>query len=190
MRPGRRGYWILLLLMMIIPSLLLAGAVKHVRHPHWTDKYDRYFKKYAKHYFGAGFDWRWFKAQGIAESGLQAKAKSPAGAKGIMQIIPSTFKEIKAENPHFLSIDDPHWNIAAAVYYDRKLYRRWQKKLPASERLDFTFASYNAGYSKVKRAFARISEAEQTGKWEQVAPLTPRETRRYVARIRGLMQVD
>ena len=115
MSSNRRLYTILSLL--ILPSLVLAGAIKHVRHPHWTDKYDRYFKKYAKHYFGAGFDWRWFKAQGIAESGLRAGAVSPAGAKGIMQIIPTTFEEIRAKNPHFRNIDDPQWNIAAVIYF-------------------------------------------------------------------------
>ena len=54
------------------------------------DDYDRLFRKYTKHYFGPHFDWRWFKAQGIAESGLRPNAHSSAGAKGIMQILPAT----------------------------------------------------------------------------------------------------
>ena len=29
-------------------------------------QYDGTFSKYTKQYFGAGFDWRWFKAQGFA----------------------------------------------------------------------------------------------------------------------------
>jgi len=29
-------------------------------------------------------------------------------AKGIMQILPSTFEEIRKKNPHYKSIDDPH----------------------------------------------------------------------------------
>ena len=33
-------------------------------------RYDDTFKRYSKRYFGAGFDWRYFKAQGMAESGL------------------------------------------------------------------------------------------------------------------------
>jgi membrane-bound lytic murein transglycosylase F len=179
-----------LLLSVLVPSVVLAGLSKHVRHPHWTDNYDRYFKKYAKHYFGPGFDWRWFKAQGIAESGLDPAARSAAGAKGIMQIMPGTFAEIRKDNPHFQNIEDPHWNIAAAIYYDRKLYRRWLKRLPKEERLDFTFASYNAGYSRVRRAFERVAEADRVKQWEQIAPLVPPETRRYVDRIQGLMQVE
>ncbi|MCK5784786.1 MAG: hypothetical protein KAH06_10080, partial [Desulfobacterales bacterium] len=37
-------------------------------------KYDGYFSKYSKRYFGPGFDWRYFKAQAIAESRLKANA--------------------------------------------------------------------------------------------------------------------
>ena len=33
-------------------------------------KYDPYFSKYSKRYFGPGFDWRHFKAQAVAESRL------------------------------------------------------------------------------------------------------------------------
>jgi len=179
-----------MLSLLLIPTLVLASVVKQVEHPRWTDKYDRYFKKYTKHYFGAGFDWRWFKAQGIAESGLRPKVRSKAGARGLMQIIPSTFKEIQQKNPHFVNIDDPHWNIAAAIYYDRQLYRRWQKRLPPAERISFAFASYNAGYSKMLRAFGKAGKPRSAKAWQKVEPFAPGETRHYVRRIHGLMRVE
>ncbi|MDH3559685.1 MAG: transglycosylase SLT domain-containing protein [Gammaproteobacteria bacterium] len=91
----------------------------------WPDGYDVHFKKYAKHYFGPNFDWRWFKAQAVAESGLKPNAKSKSGARGIMQILPSTFSEIQKKNPHLKDMDSPRWNIAAGIYYDRLLYKRW-----------------------------------------------------------------
>ena len=50
-------------------------------------KYDKYFSKYSKRYFGPNFDWFYFKAQAIAESRLKANAKSRVGALGVMQII-------------------------------------------------------------------------------------------------------
>ena len=174
----------------LVPAVVVAGVYNHVGDKHWSNKYDHHFRKYAKHYFGAGFEWRWFKAQGIAESGLNPQAKSPAGARGIMQILPSTFQEIREKNPHYKSIDDPHWNIAAAIYYNRQLYRRWRKKMPDTERLPMTFASYNAGYSKVYRAYDRaIRKQANVREWAQVAPYTPAETRHYVRRIQRLMQV-
>ena len=45
-------------------------------------KYDKYFSKYSKRYFGPSFDWRFFKAQAVAESRLVANVKSRAGALG------------------------------------------------------------------------------------------------------------
>ena len=49
-----------------------------------NSRYDNYFRKYSKRYFGLGFDWRYFKAQGMAESELNPNAKSYVGARGIM----------------------------------------------------------------------------------------------------------
>ena len=55
------------LLGVLVPALVLAAVDPGVDDSHWTSKYDRHFRKYAKHYFGPHVDWRWFKAQGIAE---------------------------------------------------------------------------------------------------------------------------
>lgn len=41
-----------------------------------ADRYDDTFSKYSKRYFGPAFDWRIFKAQGMAESNLDPKARS------------------------------------------------------------------------------------------------------------------
>jgi membrane-bound lytic murein transglycosylase F len=187
-----RGLWLLLL-----PALALAGVHghvehKHVDHDHWPDDYDRLFRKYTKHYFGPHFDWRWFKAQGIAESGLRPGASSHAGAIGIMQIMPATYREITEDNPHLLDISDPRWNIAAGIYYDRQLYRKWKRKeVPVAERLLFAFGSYNAGFGGMLRAYKRASaEHDAVREWRQVAPHSPRETRGYVERITGLMRTE
>jgi membrane-bound lytic murein transglycosylase F len=180
------------LLLAALPALALASVHKHVDHADWTQDYDRLFRKYTKHYFGPHQDWRWFKAQAIAESGLDPDAKSPAGAVGIMQILPSTFEEIRRDNPYVVNITDPRWNIAAGIYYNRQLYRKWKNKktLPTGERLYFAFASYNAGLGNVLRAYRRAEQEHGDVKaWLQVAPHAPGETRHYVRRIDGLMRV-
>jgi len=186
-----QGVVFTLLLAPLTVSAALFKADKHVKHEQWTSKYDHHFKKYAKHYFGPHVDWHWFKAQGIAESNLNPKAKSWVGAKGIMQIMPATYKEIMKKNTHLPQTDDPRWNIAAGVFYDRMLYRKWKRKktISTEERLSFTFASYNAGFGAVlkahKRAFKKHGDIKQ---WEQVEKFAPKETRFYVKRIINLME--
>jgi membrane-bound lytic murein transglycosylase F len=178
------------LLAALLPALALAGVHKHVRHEHWTDEFDPLFRKYTKHYFGAHFDWHWFKAQAIAESGLDPDAVSPAGARGIMQILPSTYEEIRGRNPFFAGIEEPRWNIAAGIFYDRQLYRKWKRhSIRTAERLRFAFGSYNAGYGNILRAHRKASEVhEEVRRWDEVAPFAPGETRHYVRRIDGLMK--
>lgn len=171
-------------------SALPAGAAlpgrMPVEHRQWTAQYDHHFRKYSKRFFGAGFDWRWFKAQGIAESGLQKDATSWVGAKGIMQIMPATLKEIAEKSSlALLDDDDPGQNIAAGVFYDRYLYDLWNDIPQHRERLAFTFASYNGGRSRMLRAQERC--AAQCAVWAQVTPYAPEETSGYVARIMRLM---
>lgn len=189
-REWRALAWLALAL---VPVIAVAGIHKHVDHPYWTGDYDGLFRKYTKHYFGPHFDWRWFKAQAIAESGLNPDAHSPAGAKGIMQILPGTYEELREQNPYLATIDDPRWNIAAGIYYDHQLYRKWKDKrqVPIPERLSFAFASYNAGYGNLFRAFSRAQkELGEIKSWVQMEPYVPRETRAYVVRIMGLMQEE
>ncbi len=188
--PIRAPGWMWLLL---LPVAAFAGTHKHVKHDHWTDKYDRHFRKYTKHYFGPHVDWHWFKAQGIAESGLKPGARSSVGAKGVMQIMPATYKEIKQSNPHLAGIEEPRWNIAAGIFYDRQLYRRWRKQeIPTDQRLSFAFASYNAGYGTVNKAYRRSRKkaGADIKSWKQVAPFSPRETRNYIERIKRLMDTE
>jgi len=156
-----------------------------------SDSYDKHFRKYTKRYFGPAFNWKWFKAQGIAESNLKPDIKSQAGAIGVMQILPSTYAEIKKENPHFKDIRDPEWNIAAGIYYDRQLYRKWREPLPDQERLLLAFASYNAGYVRIRRAYRRAEAKEGNPEsWQHIKGFVPGETRHYVSKIQSLIDAS
>ena len=157
-----------------------------VEHRQWTTRYDHHFRKYSKRFFGPGFDWRWFKAQGIAESSLQEDAVSWVGAKGIMQIMPATLQEIAAKSSlPVLDSNDPGLNIAAGVFYDRNLYERWDDIPQTHERLAFTFASYNGGRSRILRAQEECPD--DCDRWGHVTHHAPEETRGYVTRIMSLM---
>lgn len=172
-----------------------------------ADRYDEAFRKYSKRFFGPAFDWRIFKAQGMAESNLDPNAKSHVGARGVMQLMPATFREIASKNPELERIDNPEMNIAAGIAYDRRLWTRWEGDSVLSDVRDFTFASYNAGRRTLLNAqtTARTSGLDPR-RWpsiESVAPKVERwrhvETLGYVKRInafhaglddRGRVMVD
>src|SRR5215204_3640114 len=96
---------LLVLLATAAPSISTAQGKRDV------DRYDATFRKYSKRYFGVGYDWRIFKAQAMAESEMNPNARSWVGARGLMQLMPSTYKEIQSRSATFGSIDDPEWNI-------------------------------------------------------------------------------
>ena len=79
------------------------------------------------------------------ESGFRRNAVSPKGAVGLMQILPSTYEEIKQE----LAIEgndltEPRDNIRAGTYYLAKLYRKFGN-------WDIALAAYNAGIGAVSK---------------------------------------
>ncbi len=109
------------------------------------------FEKYAKEY---GFDSWALIAQAYQESGLVNNKKSPRGAVGIMQILPSTAadKHVNIKNVH--QLDN---NIHAATRYLAFLRDRYfsDPLISPENRLAFTWAAYNAGPAKVNKMRAR-----------------------------------
>ncbi len=175
-----------------VPAVPAApGAVARRQAERNASRYDDTFKRYSKRYFGPGFDWRYFKAQGMAESGLDPNARSYVGARGVMQLMPSTFSIIQTRRPEFASIDDAEWNIAAGIMHDRYLWKLWTSSISEQERPAFMFAAYNAGEGTINRArTAARAQANDATAWshiEQVAPTVPRwryrETLGYVRKI-------
>lgn len=178
---------------LLLTALLLAGpAVSaaqtdepvRLRVDEYSSQYDDYFRHYANRFFGPFVDWRWFKAQAVAESLLNAHARSEADARGVMQLLPSTFEELSSDRPDWADIHSPRSNIAAGLYYDQLLYRKWNKTFHGSDRFLLTLASYNAGYYRVMAAYRRVSRVRT---WEDIRDELPGETRAYIARIRELM---
>ncbi|MCO7226415.1 transglycosylase SLT domain-containing protein [Pleionea sp. CnH1-48] len=144
--------------MLLMVMALPASAESFKKYKKHT-RYDAYFKKYTKRYFGPTFDWQVFKAQAIAESNLNPDAKSPVGAQGLMQIMPRTYDEIKRKNKMIQGhARDARWSVAAGLWYNKKLYEFWQKGRGTTERLRFTFGSYNAGKGNMLKAQRKAIE--------------------------------
>ena len=134
MRARHAGSRVLVLAFVLVPCLAraqsasLSGAASALERVaaarnarKISARFDPAFRKYSKRYFGPAFDWRYFKAQGFAESGLKPDATSWVGARGVMQLMPSTYREIASHRPEFGPIDQPEWNIAAGIMHDRYL---------------------------------------------------------------------
>jgi hypothetical protein len=108
------------------------------------------------------------------ESRFQAKAKSPAGARGLMQLMPQTAaalaKQLGVTRPRSY---DPAFNVKAGSYYLRRLLDRYE----GDEVL--ALAAYNAGAGNVN-------------KWRKAGKDLPEYSQKYVravmearARFRG-----
>jgi membrane-bound lytic murein transglycosylase MltF len=156
-----------------------------------STRYDDYFRKYSKRYFGPGFAWRVFKAQAMAESGLDSTARSSAGARGVMQLMPATFALISAHRSEFKSPEDAQSNIAAGIAHDADMWHLFGRIILHPEHYRFMMAAYNAGEGTIQRAqmVARAAHVDETS-WfgvASVAQQVPRwryhETLGYVSRI-------
>ncbi|MEW6143405.1 MAG: lytic transglycosylase F [Thermodesulfobacteriota bacterium] len=103
------------------------------------------FKKYAGRY---DFDWLMIAAQGYQESQLDQSKRSPAGAVGVMQILPSTAKDPNVGIPDIDKLDN---NIHAGTKYLRFMTDRYfdEPDMKPPDRMLFAFASYNAGPRKI-----------------------------------------
>jgi len=104
------------------------------------------FKKYAGEY---DFNYLMIGAQAYQESGLDHSKRSPAGAVGVMQLLPSTAAD---PNVNIANIEKLENNIHAGIKYLRFIIDRYYKDEPMDEvnKLLFAFASYNAGPARIK----------------------------------------
>ena len=93
------------------------------------------------------------------ESNYQTRARSPKGAMGLMQLMPSTARVYRVRNPF-----DPRTNIEAGIKHLKSLIDRFG-------RVELGLAAYNAGEGAVT-------------KFNGIPPY--RETRNYVSRILSL----
>jgi hypothetical protein len=122
-----------------------------------VDRFSAQFRNAAKQ---NGIDDAWLRAIAHAESGFDAKAVSPKGARGVMQLMPETAREYGVAD-----VFSSTQSIDAGARHLRALLRRYggDRTLAA--------AAYNAGIGAVAR-------------YGGVPPY--RETRDYIAKVEAL----
>ncbi len=137
-----------------------------------TNKYDELFQAEVSRHFPEllkdfGPDgWKWVKAQCDQESEGNPHAISSCGAQGLMQLMPSLSKDMGIRDPF-----DPQSNIMGGVIYLAEQYRHFPEIPLPSERLKFSFASYNGGRGYVNKAIQLVRAADADWKtWANVAP--------------------
>ena len=106
--------------------------------------------------------------QARVESGGNPKAVSPAGAMGVMQLMPETAKALGVTNPF-----DPQQNIAAGMRDDATLYAQFGA-------WDLALAAYNAGSGTVANLIAQHGKS-----YAAIKSYLPQETQNYVTDILG-----
>ncbi|MEN8224446.1 MAG: transporter substrate-binding domain-containing protein [Bacteroidota bacterium] len=123
-------------------------------------EFDDLIKKYADKIH---WDWRLLSSLVYQESQFNPKAASWAGGKGLMQLMPSTAKELGVKNRV-----NPDQNIQGGTKYLQQIYEKWDDIPDAVQRIKFTLASYNCGYQHVRDA-QRLSGKYQveTIIWDQ-----------------------
>jgi len=109
-------------------------------------------KRYSEEY---GFDWRLIAAQAYQESHLDPNAVSSSGAVGLMQLLPSTAKDMG-----FTDLTNPDDSLHDGIKYMDWLRKHFfdEPDLSPTAQIDFALAAYNAGPSRVKRWRAAAPE--------------------------------
>jgi membrane-bound lytic murein transglycosylase MltF len=104
------------------------------------------FKKYGEKY---GIDWMLIAALSFQESQFDPNARSRYGAVGLMQVLPSTGKEMGISN-----IKSPENNVHAGVKYLDYVRDRYfsTEDIPMDEQVRFALASYNAGPANIQKS--------------------------------------
>ena len=124
------------------------------------DRYPSEFKAAARQ---TGVDDAWLRAVAHAESDFDAKALSPKGAMGVMQLMPEVAKEYGVADPYSSA-----QSINAGARHLRALMRRYKGDLT------LVAAAYNAGIGTVSR-------------YGGVPPYA--ETQEYVSKVTALYEL-
>ena len=140
----------------------------------YSIEYSEYVQKYSDEY---GVDCDIIFAVIKCESNFKPDAKSSAGAMGLMQMVPSTFKDMQKrlgedldDNDHF----DPETSIKYGTYYLKYLYNYFGD-------WELVFAAYNAGMGNVSK-WLKNDEYSTDGKLVNI-PFP--ETERYVKKVKA-----
>lgn len=126
-----------------------------------------------------GLEQNWLYAIARQESALNASVKSPAGALGLMQLMPAT-AELTARKTGIAyrgsrDLLDPATNVALGSRYMRMLLDQFQQNRILAA------AAYNAGPARVKQWLQALPATVEHDRFVETIPFP--ETRQYVQNV-------
>ena len=170
MRRRRFRFFIVGLLLVICAFIFYFGYPQIWGSAIYPLKYEELIKKYAAQY---NLSPSFIATIIYAESHFNPDAVSPAGAQGLMQIMPATGARLaRTLGDTDFSLDklkDPERNIRYGTYYCRELMDRYQGNI------DKVLIAYNGGNGAVVGY-------ERRG-------VLPRETQGYLRKIKGTWEM-
>jgi soluble lytic murein transglycosylase len=128
------------------------------------------------------YNWTMIHAIARQESQFDRQIVSRAGARGLMQLMPGTARQVAggiglAYQP--AALDDPHYNITLGSTYFQQMLRYYDGSYPLA------VAAYNAGPGNVNKWIRANGDPRQPGvdivQWIEDIPIY--ETRNYVQRV-------
>jgi soluble lytic murein transglycosylase len=122
------------------------------------------------------------------ESEFDSMARSPAGAVGMMQLLPSTAKEVAKKNDiDYLpqNLYDPEYNMTLGSMYLQRMIDNYDGSLIMA------IAAYNAGPGNVYKWVQKYGKPEHTidGAVDWIEKIPFAETRNYVQRVLENLQI-
>lgn len=178
--------FVLLLVCLVLTPVCLAFAQEVPRE---AKRHQLTLKREAQRVWGLDAPVATFAAQVHAESRWRADARSPVGAVGLAQFMPSTadwiggvYGDLRERAPL-----NPTWALRGLVTYDKFLFDRVKADTPC-EQMAFALAAYNGGLGWVyKRQRLSVQPGVCMGATcvinPGIAPANQRENERYPATI-------
>lgn len=124
-------------------------------------------------------DLKWVYAIARQESAFNPTARSPVGARGVMQIMPATARSLARQMGdrgfQYGDLTNPDTNIAMGSFYLARLMEKF-----GGNRILAT-AAYNAGPHRVERVLGRQDADIPADIWIENLPYT--ETRHYIKNV-------
>lgn len=141
----------------------------------YPQAYKAYVEKNAK-ILAISPDWVWSIMR--AESHYKTDVLSAVGARGLMQLMPETARQVLRlngdENFRVSRLNEPEVNIRAGAFYLQRLAKKFDSQLP------LIAAAYNAGPHRVDNWLSAFGKLEMDEFIEHIPFL---ETRNYVKKV-------